>query len=256
MSHKNRNPVNARNPKRAAIVVSNPSVSTTTGWPVGFWWSELSHPYFKFAEIGYEVDIYSPLGGTCEADAMSDPDDASKWHAEDVISRGYKNDPDFMKLLDNTAKVDEIDVDRYDALLVAGGQGPMFTFESAENLQAKFVEFYEAGKPTAAVCHGVAVLRYARLSDGEPLVKGKTVTGFANVEEDASDQAVWDLGALSRDKHVMPWRIEDELRALGANFIQAGLWRGYAVRDGNLITGQQNFSGGETADLIIEAVGR
>jgi putative intracellular protease/amidase len=256
MSHKNRNPVNARNPKRAAIVVSNPSVSTTTGWPVGFWWSELSHPYFKFAEIGYEVDIYSPLGGACTADAMSDPDDASKWQAEDVISRGYKNDPDFVKLLDNTAKVDEIDVDRYDALLVAGGQGPMFTFESAENLQAKFVEFYEAGKPTAAVCHGVAVLRYARLSDGEPLVKGKTVTGFANVEEDASDQAVWDLGALSRDKYVMPWRIEDELRALGANFIQAGLWRGYAVRDGNLITGQQNFSGGETADLIIEAVGR
>ncbi len=256
MSHKNRNPVNARKPKRAAIVVSNPSVSTTTGWPVGFWWSELSHPYFKFAEIGYEVDIYSPLGGACEADAMSDPDDASKWQAEDVISRGYKNDPDFVKLLDSTAKVDEIEVDRYAALLVAGGQGPMFTFESAENLQAKFVEFYEAGKPTAAVCHGVAVLRYARLSDGEPLVKGKTVTGFANVEEDASDQAVWDLGALSRDKHVMPWRIEDELRALGANFIQAGLWRGYAVRDGNLITGQQNFSGGETADLIIEAVGR
>ena len=256
MSHKNRNPVNSRSPKRAAIVVSNPSVSTTTGWPVGFWWSELSHLYFKFAEIGYEIDIYSPLGGGCEADAMSDPDDASKWQAEDVISRGYKNDPDFVKLLESTGKVDEIDVDRYDALLVAGGQGPMFTFGSAENLHAKFVEFYQAGKPTAAVCHGVAVLRYTRLPDGEPLVKGKTVTGFANVEEEASDQTVRDLGALSKDKHVMPWRIEDELRALGANFIQAGLWRGYAVRDGNLITGQQNFSGGETADLIIEAVGR
>lgn len=131
----------------------------------------------------------------------------------------------------------------------------MFTFESATNLQRKFAEFYEAGKLTAALCHGVAILRYARLPNGEPLVKGKTVTGFANVEEDFSDQAVWDTGALANDKHVMPWRIEDELKALGANYIQAGLWKGFAVRDGNLVTGQQNFSGGETADLIIETLG-
>ena len=67
---------------------------------------------------------------------------------------------------------------------------------------------------------------------------------------------MWDLGALPRDRHVMPWRIEDELTALGANFIQAGLWRSFAIRDGNLITGQQNFSGGETARLIVETLGR
>jgi putative intracellular protease/amidase len=102
----------------------------------------------------------------------------------------------------------------------------------------------------------VAILRYARLSNGEPLVKDKTVTGFANVEEDFADQAVWDMGALAKDTHVMPWRIEDELKALGANYIQAGLWKGFAIRDGNLVTGQQNFSGGETADLIIETLGR
>ena len=90
----------------------------------------------------------------------------------------------------------------------------------------------------------------------ELLAKGKTVTGFANVEEDFADNAVWDLGFLPRDKHVMPWRIEDELKRLGANYIQSGLWRGFAVRDGNLVTGQQNFSGGETAQQIIEALGR
>jgi putative intracellular protease/amidase len=87
-------------------------------------------------------------------------------------------------------------------------------------------------------------------------VKGKTVTGFANVEEDFADNAVWGMGALPRDKHLMPWRIEDELAKLGANFVQAGLWRGFAVRDGNLITGQQNFSGAETARLVIETLGR
>jgi putative intracellular protease/amidase len=255
VSHKNRNPVNPAAPRRAAIVISNPGVSTTTGWPVGFWWSELTHPYFRFTEAGWEVDIYSPDGGRCEADAMSDPEDASGWQAEDVISRGYKHDPQFTALLERTRPVAEIDVGAYDCLVVAGGQGPMFTFESASGLHAKFAEFFETGKPTAALCHGVAILRYATLSSGEPLVWGRTVTGFANVEEDFADEAVWSAGALPRGTQLMPWRIEDELRGLGANYVQAGLWKGFAIRDGNLITGQQNFSGAETADLIVEAVG-
>jgi putative intracellular protease/amidase len=255
VSHKNVNPTNPGHPKQVAIVLSNPGLSTTTGWPVGFWWAELSHPYFHFTEVGYGVEMFSPDGGRCEADAMSDPEDASQWQAEDVISRGYKHDPEFVKKVNNTRTVDSIDLDRFDAILVAGGQGPMFTFERAENLHRKFVDFFEAGKVTCAMCHGTAILRYARLSNGEPLIAGRTVTGFANVEEDFADQAVWDSGALSRDKHVMPWRIEDELKSLGANYIQAGLWKGFAIRDGNLVTGQQNFSGTETAQLMIQTLG-
>jgi putative intracellular protease/amidase len=255
VSHKNANPTNPSNRKRVAIVLCNPGVSTTTGWPVGFWWAELTHPYFHFSESGYRVELFSPEGGRCEADAMSDPEDASQWQAEDVISRGYKHDREFVKLVENTRSVDDIDVDSFDAMLVAGGQGPMFTFEAAANLHRKFVEFFQSGKVTCAMCHGTAILRFARLSNGEPLVAGKTVTGFANVEEDFADQAVWDSRALSRDKHVMPWRIEDELKALGANYIQAGLWKGFAIRDGNLITGQQNFSGTETAELMISTLG-
>jgi putative intracellular protease/amidase len=187
---------------------------------------------------------------------MSNPDDASGWQADDVISRGYVHDPAFMKLVDNTRSVDDLDVDAFDAIVVAGGQGPMFTFDTATNLHAKFVQFYEAGKVAAALCHGVAILKYARLAGGEPLVAGKTVTGFADVEEDFADQGVWDSGALPDGVHVMPWRIEDELKALGANYIQAGLWKGFAVRDGDLITGQQNFSGSDTAQLVLEALGR
>lgn len=131
----------------------------------------------------------------------------------------------------------------------------MFTFDTVTDLHAKFVAFYEAGKVAAALCHGTAILRYARLSDGSYLAAGKTVTGFANVEEDFADNAVWSMGALPRDKHVMPWRIEDELKRIGANFVQAGLWRGFAIRDGNLVTGQQNFSGAETARVVAEALG-
>ena len=160
-----------------------------------------------------------------------------------------------MALVEDTKPVSRLEVDAFDAILVAGGQGPMFTFEQAGALQRRFAEFYEAGKVAAAMCHGTAILRYARLSNGEYLCKGKTVTGFANVEEDFADNAVWSIGALARDKHVMPWRIEDELKALGANYVQAGLWRGFAVRDGNLVTGQQNFSGAETADVMIRALG-
>ena len=256
MTHSDRNPVNPGRPKRAAIVVSNGAVSTSTGWPVGFWWSELTHPHHAFSEAGWEVDVYSPDGGDCAWDAMSDPDDASRWQAEDQISRGYKNDPEFRRQIESTRPVAELDVDAYDALVVAGGQGPMFTFRAATALHDKFVEFYETGKVTAALCHGTAILAFATLSNGEPLVAGKTVTGFPNVEEDAADRMTWEAGALPEGTHIMPWRIEDEVRKLGANYIQAGAFRSFAIRDGNLVTGQQNFSGAETARLVLEAVGR
>jgi putative intracellular protease/amidase len=255
MSLRNPNPVNRQKPKRVAIVISNPAISTTTNWPVGFWWSELSHPFSAFTEKGYEVEIFSPDGGKCEADAMSDPRDPSEYSSADLISMGFLSTPSLAALIQNTPKAAAIDAMKFDAIVIAGGQGPMFTFETDHDLHKKFVEFYEMGKVACALCHGVAILRYAKLSNGEFLVKGKTVTGFANVEEDFADNAVWSMNILSRDKHVMPWRIEDEMRRLGANYIQAGLWRGFATRDANLITGQQNFSGSETAQMVIQALG-
>lgn len=245
----------SRAPKRIALVIANPAVSTTTGWPVGFWWAELTHPYYVFTEKGYEVEIFSPDGGKCEADAMSDPSDASGYSASDLISQGFIHTPKLRALVDATRPVAALDVTAFDAIVVAGGQAPMFTFEQATALQQTFVAFYEAGKIAAALCHGTAILAFTRLSNGEYLAKGKTVTGFANVEEDFADNAVWSYGLLPRDRHVMPWRIEDRLKALGANYVQAGLWRGFAVRDGNLITGQQNFSGEETARLVVAALG-
>ena len=255
MSLKDPNVVNAKKPKRVAIVISNAAVSTTTGWPVGFWWAELTHPYFVFSEKGYEVEIFSPNGGKCEPDAMSDPRDPSGYSSSDLISMGFIATPKLAAMVENTKRVIEIDMAKFDAIVCAGGQGPMFTYGESKELQKKFADFYEAGKIACALCHGSAILRYTKLSNGEYLAKGKTVTGFANVEEDFADNAVWSMNLLSRDKHVMPWRIEDELKKLGANYIQSGLWRGFAVRDGNLITGQQNFSGAETANAVVAALG-
>jgi putative intracellular protease/amidase len=225
-------------------------------WPVGFWWSELTHSYYLLTESGYEIEVFSPEGGACKADALSDPRDSSGYSATDLITMGFIVTPSCVALIENTKPVASIDSDHFDAILVAGGQAPMFTFETATGLHKKFVEFYERGRVAAALCHGVAILKYARLSNGDHLAKGKTVTGFANVEEDFADRAVWELNLLSRDKHVMPWRIEDEMKRIGANFVHAGLWRAFAIRDGNLITGQQNFSGAATAELLVQALGR
>ncbi|MER8547749.1 type 1 glutamine amidotransferase domain-containing protein [Mesorhizobium sp. M1182] len=255
MSVRDSNPLDPRHPKRIAMVLSNPAVSITTGWPVGFWWSELTHPWLAFTDRGYEVAIFSPEGGKCEADALSDPRDPSGYSDTDLISLGFLSTPKLAALVETTRPIAELSVDAFDAIVVAGGQAPMFTFQGATELQRLFVAFFAAGKVAAALCHGVALLRYARLSTGELLAKGRTVTGFANVEEDFADNAVWEMGALPHGTHLMPWRIEDEMRALGANYIQAGLWRDFAVRDGNLITGQQNFSGAATARLVIEALG-
>ncbi|MFO1303992.1 MAG: type 1 glutamine amidotransferase domain-containing protein [Burkholderiales bacterium] len=256
MSLMDPNVVDERRKKRVALVISNPAVSTTTGWPVGFWWSELTHPYHVFAQAGYEVEVFSPDGGACTADGMSDPGDPSGYSRTDLVSRGFMHTPELRALVDGTKKVDAIDVDAFDAIVVAGGQAPMFTFERATALHEKFAAFHDAGKIAAALCHGVAVLAYAKGRDGEYVAKGRTVTGFANCEEDFADNAVWSYGLLSRDKRVMPWRIEDRMKEIGANYVQAGLWRSFAIRDGNLVTGQQNFSGEETARLVVEALGR
>lgn len=255
LGHEDVNPVDPRRPKRIAIVISNPATSTNTGWPVGFWWSELAHTFYMFIERGYEIEVFSPNGGPCKADVMSDPRDASRWSAGDLISMGFIHTPEYAQLVEQTRPAHEIDLEKFDAIVVAGGQGPMFTFEQAKGLHEKFVAFYEAGKVAAALCHGTAILRYARLRDGTPLVRGKIFTGFSNMEEDDADEKSWVMGALPRGERIMPWRIEDEVRKLGGIYTQGGLWRSYAVRDGNLITGQQQFSGGEVGRLVVEALG-
>src|SRR6476620_11690924 len=106
--------------KRVAIVLANPAVSTTTGWPVGFWWSELTHPYFMLTERGYEVEVFSPDGGPCQADALSDPRDPSGYSSSDLITLGFIHSPALTSLVENTAKVSAIDLARFDALIVAG----------------------------------------------------------------------------------------------------------------------------------------
>lgn len=226
------------------IIVANPATSTTVGGPVGLWASELFHPFRAFEDEGYAVTIASPHGGAIAFDAMSDPRDPSQYSAADTLSLEYiEHRPDIMAKLNDTPAIANVDEEGFDAILVCGGQAPMFTFPTAHELHALIATFHRSGRPTAALCHGTSALLF--VDQGE-FVRGKTMTGFANSEEDIADSIV--------GQKVMPFRIEDEASAKGANFITGAAFEPFATRDGNLVTGQQQNSGAETARLVIEAL--
>ncbi len=235
--------------KRVLMIAANPGTSPTTGWPVGFWWAELTHPYWAFTEAGYEVDIVSPKGGDLIADGFSDPEDDSGYSAADILSLGFKKSAAHAALLANTRAIAEVTLDDYDAIFLVGGQSPMVTMIDDTDLHAFVARAYEAGKVTAIVCHATCILLKTQLSDGSLLVDGKTWTGFANAEEQYADDFV--------GQKIQPFWIEDEAKTIAnTNFVIGGLFKPFAVRDGNLITGQQQFSGAAAAELVIQALGR
>jgi putative intracellular protease/amidase len=235
--------------KHILILASNAAVSPTTGWPIGFWWAELTHPFFEFHEAGYAIEIVSPKGGDLIADGYSDPEDASAYAADDFVSLGFKQSPKFAALLKGTRSIKGLSPDDYDAILVIGGQGPMVTMIDDAAVHALVVAFHAAGKVTALICHGTCVLLKARGADGELLCKGKTWTGFADSEEAYAD-------AYAGQK-IQPFWIGEEARKIAdTNYVSGPRFAPFAVRDGHLITGQQQFSGRAAAKLMIEALGR
>jgi putative intracellular protease/amidase len=221
--------------------------SPSTGWPVGFWAAELTHPFFELMDAGFQVEIASPDGGALAMDSYSDPRDPSGYSWEDLISMGFLHTPRLATLLETTKKLSDVQADDYDALMVVGGQAPMFQFRENKTLQHLIATFYESEKPTAALCHGTSSLIDVQLSDGSYLIEGKTMTGFSKAEDDLADVVT---GVTN-----FPWRIETAAKERGANFIQGGLFKAFAVRDGRLITGQQQYSGLETVRLVIQALG-
>ena len=235
-------------PKRVLIVASHPAVSEQTGWPIGFWWGELTHPYWEFTERGYQVTIASPRGGELVADGYSDPEDDSGYSAHDLISLGFKHNPATAALVQDSAVLGDLSADDFDAVLLVGGQGPMYTFVDDVDVHETVRAFYEAGKPTAVICHATAVLLTATRSDGRLIVDGHTWTGFADAEERYADEFV--------GQRIQPFWIEEEARKLeGTNFVVDSMFKSFAHRDGNLITGQQQYSGAAAARLVIEALG-
>lgn len=227
------------------MVASSPTVSEQTGWPIGFWAAELTHPLLVFKEAGYEVELASTEGGKIEMDAYSNPTDESGYAAHDVISLGFLQQDWFQEFLNSTKALDEVNANDYDAIFLVGGQGPMYTFKGNQDLENLFASFYESGKPSAAVCHSTTLLLEAKISNGELLVAGKIWTGFADAEEEFADQAV--------GMKIQPYRIETEARKLdNTTFKVAAPFSSYVIADGNLITGQQQNSGYAAAKMVVE----
>ncbi len=235
--------------KRVLIIASNSAVSPVTQWPIGFWWAELTHPWLTFTEAGYEVDIVSPEGGDLMGDGFSDPEDASQYSAHDIISLGFKKSPLHAALLQDTRALKNVDMAVLDAIMIVGGQGPMVTMIDNQDLHAFVAQAYEANKIVCAICHGTCVLLKAKRTDGSLLVSGKTWTGFANTEEKFAEDAA--------GTKIQPFWIETEAAKIeDTNFITAQPFASFAIRDGNLITGQQQNSGVAAANLVIEALGK
>src|SRR6266516_1717732 len=234
-------------PKKILMVIANPATSTTLGISVGFWGAELTHAWYAFKQAGYEVTIASPAGGRCQLDAWSDPRDESKYSVDDLITMGFLNTPEYMELIEDTPSSKDVNYDDQDALVVVGGQSPMFTFRDHPELLNALRTFYEAKRSRAPSAIALPRSWMSSSQMASYLIAGRTMTGFANVEETFADEYV--------GHKVMPWHIEDAAHERGANSIQGGRFKPFAVRDGHLITGQQQDSGAEVARLVVEALG-
>jgi putative intracellular protease/amidase len=210
-----------------------------TGRKTGFWLEEFAAPYFVFRDAGVELTLASPKGGQPPIDPKSDLPE-NQTHA---MAR-FKQDKRAQKELFQTVKLADVKAEDYDAVFYPGGHGPMWDLAEDPNSIALLESFYNAGKPIALVCHSPGVLRHVTYK-GEPLVKGKRVTGFTNGEEEEVQ--------LTK---VVPFLVEDELLRLGAIFEKLKNWQPFSIIDGRLITGQNPASSTSTARDLLKVLGQ
>lgn len=230
--------------KGKILIVASSPAKAINGWPVGAWIAEITHPYEELTHAGYDIDIVSTKGGDIALDAYSDPRHESGYSATDIVSLGFLLSPLTGKMLKNTNSISQVNPDDYQAIVVAGGVAPMFTYRGNKTLQELIMSFYESGKPTALLCHGVAALVDIKLENGKYFVDGKKLTGYSLVEDKQVEEAI--------NGQFFDWYVEEALTQRGAVYVQNGPGADFAVQDGNLITGQQQYSGRSAARLVLE----
>ncbi|KTG28698.1 dimethylallyltransferase [Idiomarina sp. WRN-38] len=209
-----------------------------TGHKTGFWVEEFAAPYYVFVDAGVDVTLASPKGGKPPMDPNSTAPDAQTEATERL-----EKDSTAQHKLETTCTLDDVDPDDFDAIFYPGGHGPLWDLTNNEQSIKLIEHFWSKGKPVSAVCHAPAVLLNAKTPSGDPIVQGRTVTGFSNTEEAAVELT-----------NVVPFLLEDELTAKGGHYRKVDDWQAYAVQDGMLITGQNPASSEQTAQRLLDVL--
>lgn len=220
---------------KVLVVLTSHDQLGDTGEKTGFWIEEFAAPYYVLQDAGVDVTIASPKGGQPPIDPKSALPDF-----QTEATKRFDADKELQIKLANSIPLDPINEQDYDAVFYPGGHGPLWDLTNDKTSIALIESFWAHNKPVAAVCHAPAVFRYVKDSNGQPLVKGKKVTGFSNSEEEAVQLT-----------DVVPFLVEDELVKLGGHYSKGEDWHSYVVKDGHLITGQNPGSSEETAKALF-----
>lgn len=231
--------------KRVLLIMSSVDEMGISGKQTGTWFEEVATPYYTLTEAGYEVVFASPKGGNAPIDLLS-----MKAPFTTENTDRFFNDPVAMFAVQNSRKLREVDYSTFDALFVPGGYGLLWDLASDSYMIKMIRDFYESDRPVAMVCHAPAILRDVKLSNGDYLVKGLSLTGFKN-DEDTEIELL----------HHLLFSLEDELKGRGANYVSKANWEANVVEDGALMTGQSPASApplavalaGRLADVALAA---
>lgn len=222
------------------LVLTSHDQLGNTGHKTGFWLEEFASPYYVFKDAGAQITLTSPKGGQPPIDPKSDAPDA-----QTAATRRFAEDAEAQQLLATSLALTQVRAEDFDALFYPGGHGPLWDLAEDATSVALIERFIALGKPVGAVCHAPGVLRHVKAADGTPLVRGKRVTGFSNSEEEAV--------ALT---DVVPFLVEDMLKAHGGVYGRAADWHSHVEVDGLLVTGQNPASSDASAEALLTLVER
>jgi putative intracellular protease/amidase len=222
--------------KKILMVLTSHDQLGDTGKKTGFWLEEFAAPYYALKDAGASITVVSPAGGQPPLDPKSDEPDA-----QTDATRRFKADAAAQAVLASTGKLSDVKAADFDAVFYPGGHGPLWDLAEDKHSIALIEAMVAADKPVAAVCHAPGVLRHVKAADGSPLVKGKKVTGFTNTEEDA-------VGLTK----VVPFLVEDMLKANGGEYSKGADWQSWVVTDGKLVTGQNPASSEAGAQALLK----
>jgi putative intracellular protease/amidase len=220
---------------KVLMVLTSHDQLGNTGRKTGFWLEEFAAPYYTFKDAGADIVLASPAGGQPPLDPKSDEPDF-----QTELTRRFKSDPAAQQALASTVRLETVSAEDFDAVFYPGGHGPLWDLAESSVSIALIEAFQHAGKPTAFVCHAPGVLRHVKAANGQPLVKGRRVSGFTNSEEEG-------VGLTD----VVPFLIEDEFQALGGLYEKGPDWQSFIIEDGLLITGQNPASSEAAAKALV-----